>query len=836
MSIAELAVLLALVAISGITLLVISANPRRPPNIAYAVMGTIIAVWLAANAYTFQALTPDQARASIIVASIAAGWVPVAAQGLRIAIRRTAGHGRMLAAPILRLAVLGAGVTLLCLHPAFLPYVEFTNNPPMAEPRYGPLFPWYGLYLFASMLLFFVSVVRDRRRITGIARVEMDYLLSGTAIAMAMGTTAGIGTVWVLGTSRHVPLSNAVTILTLSSTIAYGLVVQRVMAVERAGRMFIARALAVLLLSGIYVATSRGSLQLFDFVEVDAHGISHWLAAIVVAMSGHRVLRSTQSWVESWWPADGDRAMAQLQGATSRRLVTVQALTSLLAEFPALLAQTLQAHHVRICGLTEGCLRTIAVYPVGLPNFDLPVEHPLVDLLRTEAAPVPRYAIERGRLGGAHWPELLATFQAAQADLAALAVGPRETLHLVMLGPRTDGRIYDTNDMVLLGHLCDEFAFAIENARLYTEIDDARRYNEILLHNIADGVIACDAAGQITALNREAGRLLHAGAVTAPATLDDLPLTLRDTLRRALAAEPTPGEIELRLDHEPEPNIVRLSASPLRRADGTPLGAIATLHDITVQRRFEERARRADRLASVGTLAASMAHEIKNPLVTIKTFIQLLPRAFDDPDLRASVCPLIAAEVERIDSVVNRLLDFARPVHPALEPIRLHEVLTRTLRLIDPRRRARGIRIVTNLQADDDRILGDRRLLEQVFVNLCFNAIEAMPEGGTLTLSSARVEVDSGQRDLWGQRLRVPRLRVSVADTGVGIPPEVLPKIFDPFFTTKPDGSGLGLTIAHGILHEHHAAMDIESQPGVGTVVHVLFHPMRPSEQDGQPE
>ncbi|MCX7819155.1 MAG: ATP-binding protein, partial [Kiritimatiellae bacterium] len=378
-----------------------------------------------------------------------------------------------------------------------------------------------------------------------------------------------------------------------------------------------------------------------------------------------------------------------------------------------------------------------------------------------------------------------------------------------------------------------QFALAIENARLYTEVDDARRYNETLLQNVADGVIACDATGRITAVNREATRLLNIREDGPPTSLRELPPPVREALDHALAGSPPPPDLEARLPAEPAPHIVRVSARALRRSDGTPLGALVTLHDVTAERRFEERARRADRLASVGTLAASMAHEIKNPLVTIKTFIQLLPRAFDDPDLRASICPLIGTEVERIDMVVNRLLDFARPVQPTLTPLHLHEVLAQTLRLIDPRRRARNIRTIADLQADDDRILGDRALLEQVFVNLCFNAIEAMPHGGTLTLSSALVQVDSGQRDLWGQQIFLRRLRVSVRDTGIGIPPDVLPRIFDPFFTTKADGSGLGLTIAHGILQEHHATIDIESRPGAGTVVHVFFQPLETAAQEG---
>jgi len=823
MSAPEFTVILALIAISAITVSVIWANPRRPPNVAFALMGITIALWIAANARTFQARTPDEARWGIVTASAAAGWVALAAHALRIAIREHAFQRPLPSRPFFFLSVTAVAVVVLCSHPLFLQRVEFSGVPVLAEPRYGPLFHVYGLYLFVAMIMFVILVRKDRGLLKGIARVEMEYLLLGTTIAMVMGTTFGIGAVIVLRSSRFVPLANAVTVLTLSSIVAYGLAVRRIVRVERAVRTFSARLMAIVMLGAIYALTLTAWVNVLRFFDVGGGNIAHWMAAIAVGMTGRRVMELAERAMVHWWPIDSDRELARLEGVVSRRLMSVQSAASLLADFPATLAKTLDARHARVCAAVGDRIKTIASFPPELPDFEIGRDHPAVKLLLKEGSALPRYAIERRRYGGVHWHEVLVFFESAGAEIAAIATGARNDLYMVTLGARNDGRIYDAGHIVLLGHLCDEFAFAVENARLYTEVDDARRYNETLLHHVADGVIACDADGRITALNREAGRLLHAGPRAAPATLEDVPPTLRDILRRTLEGQPPAEEIELSLDHDREPCLVRVRATALLRSDGTRIGAIATLRDVTAQRRFEERARRADRLASVGTLAASMAHEIKNPLVTIKTFIQLLPRAFDDPDLRTSICPLIATEVERIDSVVNRLLDFARPMQPTLAPIRLHEVLSRTLRLIDPRRRARNIEIRTDLQAPNDRILGDRSLLEQVFVNLCFNAIEAMPEGGTLTLSSAIVQVDTGQRDLWGQRICVPRLRISVSDTGHGIPPDVLPRVFDPFVTTKPDGSGLGLTIAHGILHEHHAMMDIQSHPGAGTVVHVLF-------------
>jgi signal transduction histidine kinase len=218
-----------------------------------------------------------------------------------------------------------------------------------------------------------------------------------------------------------------------------------------------------------------------------------------------------------------------------------------------------------------------------------------------------------------------------------------------------------------------------------------------------------------------------------------------------------------------------------------------------------------------------MAHEIKNPLVSIKTFVQVLPRAFDDPEVRATFCPLIESEVSRIDTVVNRLLNFARPAQAALQPMQLHAVLVHTLKLVEPRLKSKGITLETAFEAPTDLIEGDASLLEQVFINLYFNAVDAMSSGGRLRVETQVAQVETGDRDLWGTPVRVRRLRVSVCDTGHGIRPENLARVFDPFFSTKQEGSGLGLAIAYGIIQEHRGSFDVESHVGEGTTFHVAF-------------
>jgi signal transduction histidine kinase len=264
---------------------------------------------------------------------------------------------------------------------------------------------------------------------------------------------------------------------------------------------------------------------------------------------------------------------------------------------------------------------------------------------------------------------------------------------------------------------------------------------------------------------------------------------------------------------------IRYGTAVFTGAADRPMGGLLVLQDISALRRLEEQVRRSDRLASLGTLAAGMAHEIKNPLVSLKTFVQLLPERYDDPEFRATFIPLLGAEVSRIDAVVSQLLGFARPVKAQLAPTPVHAAIDASLRLVAQQVKSKGLLLVRRCEAPADEVLGDARLLSQVFVNLLLNAIDATPRGGTLTVATLPAEPpESAWRAGQGAGAWI---EVQVCDTGPGIAPDDRPRIFDPFFTTKPNGTGLGLSVVYGIVWDHHGCIDVESEPGQGACFRV---------------
>jgi len=223
--------------------------------------------------------------------------------------------------------------------------------------------------------------------------------------------------------------------------------------------------------------------------------------------------------------------------------------------------------------------------------------------------------------------------------------------------------------------------------------------------------------------------------------------------------------------------------------------------------RLRQEVTRAERLKAVGTLAAGMAHEIKNPLTAIKTFTEFLPDRYDDVEFRQKFQRIVGGEVNRINHLVQRLLEFARPSIPQLAPVQVSEVIRETLECLQAIAVQKRIRVETSFD-EPGHIQADREQLKQALLNILLNGIEAMDPGG-------RLDVTTRQRQGF--------VEVCIEDTGAGIPQEVLPRVFDPFYTTKERGTGLGLSIVHTIVTEHGGRIALESHPGHGTRVTLKF-------------
>jgi two-component system nitrogen regulation sensor histidine kinase GlnL len=346
---------------------------------------------------------------------------------------------------------------------------------------------------------------------------------------------------------------------------------------------------------------------------------------------------------------------------------------------------------------------------------------------------------------------------------------------------------------------------------------------EQILNNVEEGVITVDQSGTIVFFNEAAEVLTEISSAKA----------LQGRFERLFAREPwliglarkawpprqesTRGEGEL-LTRWGRKAPVAVAASPLRDRSGRFQGAILLLRDIKYRKELEEDLKRADRLATTGTIAAGLAHEIRNPLGGIKGAAQLLRRSLEPESALRPYTDIMIREVERVNQLIEQLLDLSRPSVLNLMPLNIHEVLDEVLLLQDQDTGGKELSVKKKYDPSLPPIRGDRARLTQVFINLIKNAFQSMESSGAVTITT-RLETDYHIREPGATRNRF--IWVEVADQGAGIREEDLAHIFSPFFTTKPNGTGLGLAICYRIIQEHGGLIRVDSAEHKGSTFKV---------------
>jgi two-component system sensor histidine kinase HydH len=335
-----------------------------------------------------------------------------------------------------------------------------------------------------------------------------------------------------------------------------------------------------------------------------------------------------------------------------------------------------------------------------------------------------------------------------------------------------------------------------------TSLSRIKAFSDHVVDHMPIGLVATDAGGRIAAFNEAAAALLQLPPATAngsPAA-EVLPAGLLAQLQAG--ADVAEREIDCRL---PSGRQVALEAGARRLAGehGEPLGTILLFRDLTELRALRDEAARNQRLATVGRLAAGVAHEIRNPLSSIKGFATYFRERYRDAPADVETATIMIQEVDRLNRVVGQLLEFSRPVGILPRPVDLRRLVADSVRMVEAQAAAKGIAVETEVDAPAGGVTLDADRLNQVLLNLYLNAVEAMEAGGKLRVSAAA-----------GPEGRSLEIRVS--DTGCGIRPEDLPQIFEPYFTTRPGGTGLGLAIAHNVVGAMGGTIQVESRPGAG--------------------
>ena len=325
----------------------------------------------------------------------------------------------------------------------------------------------------------------------------------------------------------------------------------------------------------------------------------------------------------------------------------------------------------------------------------------------------------------------------------------------------------------------------------------------LLQECLACGVLVVNSRGRIAACTPEAAAHLQVTPERLRnAPLNALPAPLPRLIREAVRNGQPVTNLEILLETSGRGTAnLRSSILPVKvRAHSQ---VVVVLNNLTSAPLFEQNMRRLDRLASLGTLSASMAHEIKNGMVAIKTFVDLLMQKGQDTELTG----VVSRELQRINAIVTQMLRFGSSRGPAFTTVHVHELLDHSLGVLHHQINGKSISLQRRYAARMDAVRGDDGQLQQVFINLLLNALEAMDAKGTLMVATETTEGKPG----------APSLLVHIQDTGVGIARENLGRLFEPFFTTKKNGTGLGLAISQRIAHEHLGTIQVRSEINQGS-------------------
>jgi PAS domain S-box-containing protein len=343
------------------------------------------------------------------------------------------------------------------------------------------------------------------------------------------------------------------------------------------------------------------------------------------------------------------------------------------------------------------------------------------------------------------------------------------------------------------------------------------RFGDAIFDAVTEGIVIVGRDGRIVRANRRAEEMFGYG----PGVLegDALEVLLPDRLRTCHAEHlagffAAPRQRRMGMGLELAGRRANGVEFPIEVSLGfvhTDEGefGLAFVTDITERRALEQTARQTEKFAALATLSAGIAHELNNPLSIISSRLELM---LSEPGSPQPLSPQLAEDlhvvhrhVQRVSQIAQSLLSFARQTPRERRPIDLNAVVEETLVLMGKQLSKRGIAIVTNLSADSPKVIGDANGVEQVLMNLLLNARDAMPNGGEVRIETVAAPDPPG----W--------VRLVVADTGHGIPPEVLPKVAEAFFTTKPTGTGMGLAVSYTIIREHGGTVAVESEPKRGT-------------------
>lgn len=811
MSLQTLGVLVLCGTLVSLAMFVFFHNRQAPENRRFALAALAIAGWIICISFSLLARTDNTVITLGRLGFAFASAIPFSLLWMFDAF--SPDSGRRLKPRIVVPAVFCAAFVLLSLSPWIVAGANIQSE--RASFTYGPAHRAFGVYFLLCFLLALFTLWQTIRTAAGTRKLQLRYLLLGILLggAGAISTNLVIPILWK--TSKYSFLGPYFSLLVVSFS-AHAIIRHRLMDITVVIRQGVVYVSAIIVSASIFLGIAQLHRRASGF-DTSKVGLAEALVlAIIVAIA----FQPLKGWIQRSFNRYVYRETYDFQRTlreASRQISSILDFESLLQYLTLTLERTFKAEHVTVYLQEVGRRSYIARQrPDSLggtttaPTQSLAEQGALVTFMRTHGRPLVHEEAVRDPAD----QSLAAAAREVQSlggQVAFPLLDERSLAGLLVVGPKRSGDPYFAEDIDLLSTLANQAAVAMKNARLYEEVVLVNEYVDNILSTMASGVIAVDAAGQLSLSNPAAERFTGMRLKRRPGlSYNELPVALAGPLRETLGEGKAYSQLETSIAKEGVILPLVYSTAPLQDKNGTRHGALIVFSDLSRLKELEREKHRAERLASFGSLASGVAHEIKNPLVAIRTFAELLPERFADVDFRDDFSKVVVREIDRIDNLVARLRGIASAPQHQTGLVDLRQPIADTLKLL--RGQLEQSRTTVRQLVEDDApfVAIEDAQLKQLFLNIFQNALEAMGIGGELTIRVARSQSPGSAIIL-----------VEVSDTGPGMPESVKTHVFDPFFTTKPTGSGLGLAICRSIVDAHRGTIRAENGATAGATITV---------------
>ncbi|MCF6154906.1 MAG: PAS domain-containing protein [Candidatus Brocadia sp.] len=811
---------------AGLGFFVFLRNPSSVINKRFCIVANVFCVWSFLVFFTLQAADPVLAAFRLKLVFCAAAFIP-SAFFFFISV-----FPDRVERPIDRyfsIIFFIVSIVLAFSSSSIVETLSFINRLPQA--KYGPLFPVFWSYFIVCMVYSLYVLYKKSIRFYGIKRLQIQYLYFGVAVSVLLGAITNflLPAMGIWQVESFVPLVT----IPIPTAVAYAIVKYHLMDISVVIKKSTVYAILSIILSLIYFAVGlvvSNILPVSEYTET----VSNVISIIIMVLIFVPARESIHHFIENHL-FHTKYSYPKILSNSTVMFSSIHDLDRLLRFAIQYLYDSVGIEKIAILIKDEKIKQYSLKAAINFSSKEdlfLPGDAAVVTWLCQNKTVLSREQLNR--FSHDKLDRLLEkTLISMDVDSCIPILHGKDLFGIILLGKKVDKKVFTQEDIQMFLAFSGQLAMAANNACLYSGLKEAKTYRENILQSLKCGVITINNHEEVTLLNNEARNILGLESTSSTEMiLNALNNDIYKLLKYTLKNNRDHTDIETFIERGSTRVPCSVTITQLKTESGEKLGALIILTDQTELKLLQVEKQHADRLAHLGSLASNIAHEIKNPLVAINTYFQLLPYKKDDPEFHSNFREIALKEIGRINRIIEDMLNLAKPSKLVIQHIDPHCVIMDTINLLKNDAAKKDIEITTMLDGNRCQLIADEDKVKQVFLNILQNSLDALSSKGHIQVSTYLVDNLSEFKRMakehsgsvffsfvssLSNNLSKQYFVIKISDNGTGIPAEKISHIFEPFFSNKDKGTGLGLAVVYRIIKDHEGGIYVESKEGIGT-------------------